>query len=94
MSAGKQFWYDWPMLRSAILAGLAAAAVQLVVTYFQKIQQPLPDTPTYHVLSSGYVEPGQPASVRISARMLDAKHLVPVTIDDVSLDDHPVHFGR
>ena len=92
MNARGSYWYDKNWLRAGALICLALAAIQLISTYIQKLQQPLPDTPTYHVISSGSVEPGKHASLRISARLIDSKEVAPVQVEDISVEGHPVHF--
>ncbi len=92
MNARGSYWYDKNWLRAGALICLALAAIQLISTYIQKLQQPLPDTPTYHVISSGSVEPGKHASLRISARLMDSKDVAPVQVEDISVEGHPVHF--
>ena len=62
MKAQAGYWYDKNWLRGCVLAALALAAIQLISGYIQKVQQTLPDTPTYYVISSGFIEAGKQAS--------------------------------
>jgi hypothetical protein len=93
MRIGKPgYWYDNGWLRFAILIAFGLAAIQLGWAYIQKVGQPLPDRPTYQVVSSGFIEAGQDASVRVSARMLDSKEVVDLHVDDVWIDGQSIHF--
>jgi hypothetical protein len=87
------YWYDNGWLRLATLVAFGLAGIQIGSTYIKKVGQPLPDRPTYQVVSSGFIESGQDASVRVSARMLDSKEVIDVQVEDVWIDGQSIHFS-
>ena len=84
------YWYDRPLVRFGILIGFCSAILAAGGVYFSMGE--VPDVPVYHVMSSGVLESGEDASLRISGRMLDSREGVDVAVDDVQVGGSSVLF--
>ena len=81
-----------PWLRRGSYVGVGLAVFVLGATYLN-LRYP-PDMPSFMVIGSGWVASGEPTSLRVRARTIDARSAVKVTVSRIELGGREIAFQQ
>lgn len=87
-----KFWYERAACRLPLLVAMGACFVGAMSLYSEASL--LRDVPGFQVMSSGSMEAGESAGLRLSARMLDSQEPVTLHVEELFVDDQPAAFTQ